>query len=301
MFHANGWGLPFAAPAVGATLVLPGRQTDGASLTALMLNEAVTVAAGVQTIWLGVLDHLDRHGGDLPALKRIIIGGSSCPDALIRRIEERLGVTVQTSWGMTELSPLGTISPPQAPPIEVRASGRPPMGLDLKLTDAEGATLPRQRNVTGRLKVKGASVISRYFRADGDALDAEGFFDTGDLARIDDDGALAITGRSKDLIKSGGEWINPAEIEEIIGRLPSVGLVAVIGRNDPKWGERPILVIEPRRGHTVQDTLLIDALRGKVADWWLPDQVVQIENMPLAATGKIDKNRLRAEYAGAGS
>ena len=298
MFHANGWGLPFAAPAVGAKLVLPGRQTDGASLATLMLEEGVTVAAGVQTVWLGVLDHLDKHGGDLPALKRIIIGGSSCPDALIRRMEERLGVTVQTSWGMTELSPMGTISASSARPIAGRGSGRPAMGLDLKLTDADGATLHEQRNVAGYLKVKGASVLDRYFKAEADSLDADGYFDTGDLARIDENGALTITGRSKDLIKSGGEWINPGEIEDIIGRLPSVGLVAVIGRIDPKWGERPILVVEPRRGHAVEDKILIDALRGKIADWWLPDQIVQLESMPLAATGKIDKNRLRADYAG---
>ncbi len=297
MFHANGWGLPFAAPAVGAKLVLPGRHTDGASLTALIQTEGVTVAAGVQTVWLGVLDHLDAAGADLPSLKRVIIGGSSCPDALIQRMEQRMGVTVQTSWGMTELSPLGTISPADAPASRARSSGRPPIGLDLKLTDADGATLPEQRGVVGHLKVKGASVVDRYFRADADALDENGYFDTGDLASIDAQGELTIAGRSKDLIKSGGEWINPGEIEEIIGRLPAVGLVAVVGRPDPKWGERPILIVEPRRGHAVDDQALLQALRGRVADWWIPDRVVQIESMPLAATGKIDKQRLRTDYA----
>ena len=171
------------------------------------------------------------------------------------------------------------------------------MGLDLKLTDAAGATLPEQRNVTGHLKVKGASVVDRYFKADADALDSEGYFDTGDLASIDDDGNLTISGRSKDLIKSGGEWINPAEIETIVGRLPGVGLVAVIGQADPKWGERPLLVVEPQQSHLIDDKTLLDALRGKVADWWIPDQVIRVAHMPLAATGKIDKNRLRAEYA----
>lgn len=296
MFHANGWGLPFAAPAVGAKLVLPGRQADGASLARLMREEGVTVAAGVQTVWLGVLDHLDAVGGDLPALERIIIGGSSCPDALIRRMEDRLGCRVQTSWGMTELSPVGTIAPPNAPATATRASGRPPMGLDLKLTDANGMTLPEQRGAVGHLKVKGASVVDRYFKAETSALDAEGYFDTGDLARIDEDGALTIAGRSKDLIKSGGEWINPAEIEDIVGRDPAVGQVAVIGRSDPKWGERPILIVSPRLGQSIDAQSLIGALRGKVADWWLPDQVVEIDAMPLAATGKIDKNRLRADY-----
>ncbi len=296
MFHANGWGLPFAAPAVGAKLVLPGRHADGASLATLMRDEGVTVAAGVQTVWLGVLDHLDAVGGELPELKRVLIGGSSCQDALIRRMEERLGAHVQTSWGMTELSPLGTIAPPDAGWSTTRASGRPAMGLDLKLTDAAGVTLAQQRGVVGYLKAKGASVVDRYFKADADALDAEGYFDTGDLASIDSLGNVTICGRTKDLIKSGGEWINPAEIEEIVGRHPAVGLVAVMGRPDAKWGERPVLVVEPRQGHTADAQELLGCLRGKVADWWIPDQVVQIESMPLSATGKIDKHRLRAAY-----
>jgi len=277
-------------------VVLPGRHTDGESLTRLMRDEGVTFAGGVQTVWLGVVDHLDKTGGDLPALRRVLIGGSNCPEALIRRFEERLGARVQTSWGMTELSPLGTIALPDAPADSARASGRPPMGLDLKLVDAEGATLPEQRGAVGHLRVKGPSVIARYYKAEHDVLDAEGYFDTGDLAVIDEAGNLTISGRSKDLIKSGGEWINPAEIEDIVGRHPSVGLVAVIGRSDPKWGERPVLVVEPRRGETVDPAALIAALRGKVADWWLPGEVV-VASMPLAASGKIDKNRLRADYA----
>jgi fatty-acyl-CoA synthase len=288
--------LPFCAPAVGAKLVLPGRALDGASLTRLMREEGVTVAAGVQTVWLSVLDHLDATGGDLPDLQRVVIGGSSCPDALIQRMEERLGARVQTSWGMTELSPLGTIAPIKAEPGEHRASGRPVLGIDLKLTDADGLTLPEQRGVTGHLKVKGVSVVDRYFKSDASALDAEGYFDTGDLASIDEAGGLTIRGRSKDLIKSGGEWINPAEIEDIVGRHPAVGLAAVIGRPDPKWGERPVLFIEARQGMAVDQLALIGLLRGKVADWWLPQQIVQIDAMPLAATGKIDKIKLRADY-----
>jgi acyl-CoA synthetase (AMP-forming)/AMP-acid ligase II len=297
MFHANGWGLPFAAPAVGAKLVLPGRQADGASLVGLMRDEQVTVAFGVQTVWLGVVDHLDAMGGELPALERVIIGGSHCPDLLIQRMEDRLGVRVQTSWGMTELSPLGAIAARDAPVAASRAAGRPVMGLDLKLTDAAGGTLTDQRGPTGHLKVKGASVLRRYFRAEADALDAEGYFDTGDLASLDAAGDLTIRGRSKDLIKSGGEWINPAEIEEIVGRHPTVGQVAVIARPDPKWGERPVLIVEPRQGQSIDPAVLLAALRGQVADWWLPDQVVEVAAMPLAPTGKIDKNRLRDDYA----
>ncbi|MGA9794472.1 MAG: AMP-binding protein [Rhizomicrobium sp.] len=296
LFHVNGWGFSFAGPAVGAKLVLPGRYTDGARMAKLIRDEGVTVAAGVQTVWLGLLDHLDAAGGDVPSLARVIIGGSRCPDALIERMEERLHARVQTSWGMTELSPLGTIAPAQGPE-RVVASGRPPMGLDLKLTDAEGKTLPQQRNIAGHLKAKGASVVQRYFKAERDAVDAEGYFDTGDLACIDDDGNLTITGRSKDLIKSGGEWINPGEIESIVGKLPGVGQVAVIGKADSKWGERPILIVEPQKSHMLDDEMLLDALRGSVADWWIPDEVIHVSHMPLAATGKIDKNRLRADYA----
>ena len=296
LFHANGWGFPFAAPAAGAKLVLPGRHTDGATLTKLIREEGVTVAAGVPTVWQGLLTHLDTVGGDVPTLERIIIGGSTCPDALIQRMEERLQVRVQTSWGMTELSPLGTVALARGRGRAV-ASGRAPVGLDLKLTDAAGKTLPQQRNVTGHLKVKGASVVDRYFKAESDALDSEGYFDTGDLASIDDEGNLTISGRSKDLIKSGGEWINPVEIETIVGRMPGVGLVAVIGQADPKWGERPLLVVESQKNHTIDDQALLDSLRGKVADWWIPDQVIRVAHMPLAATGKIDKNRLRADYA----
>jgi fatty-acyl-CoA synthase len=300
MFHANGWGIPFAAPAVGARLVLPGRQADGASLARLIRDEGVTVAVGVQTVWLGVADHLDAAGGELPSLERVIIGGSYCPEALIRRLEERLGCLVQTSWGMTELSPLGTVSPPDAGRGGARASGRPAMGVDIKLTDADGVTLPEQRDAVGHLKVRGASILDRYFLADADALDAEGYFDTGDLASLDAAGNLTIRGRSKDLIKSGGEWINPSEIEVIVGRDPRVAQVAVIARPDSKWGERPLLIVEPCQGAAIADAEVLDLLRGKVADWWLPDRVVQVAAMPLAATGKIDKTRLRADFGGEG-
>lgn len=298
MFHANGWGFSFAAPAVGARMVLPGRSVEPAHLRALIQREGVTVAAAVQTVWLGLVDLLESEGGQLPSLQRIIIGGSQCPDALVQRIEERLGVRVQTSWGMTELSPLGTIAPPKAPlGGGARASGRPPMGLDLKLVDADGATLPMQRGVVGHLRVKGPSVAERYF-GDGQAtvVDAEGYLDTGDLALIDAAGNLTISGRVKDLIKSGGEWINPREIEDIVGNLPAVALAAVIAREHQKWGERPVLIVEPRRNQAVTEQLILAALHGKVPDWWLPDQVVFIDHMPLGATGKIDKRRLRDDF-----
>ena len=299
MFHANAWGLPFAGPAVGASLVLPGRVTDGARLAELINTHGVTVAVGVPTVWLGLLDHLDATGGETPGLERILIGGSSCPDALLRRMESRFGATVQTSWGMTELSPQGTISPRSDRPGAAVGSGRPPMGMDLLLTNEAGEPLPDQRNVVGHLKVRGHSVVQIYLGASEPAVDPDGWFDTGDLAILDDAGNLTLAGRSKDLIKSGGEWINPVEIEEIVGALPSIGLVAVIGQADARWGERPVMVIEPAQGQAIEDSALRASLKGRVADWWIPERIVRVETMPLAATGKINKTQLRATYGGA--
>ncbi|WP_414902202.1 AMP-binding protein [Sphingomonas flavalba] len=296
MFHANGWGLPFAAPAAGAKLVLPGRHQDGASIAALINAEGVTVAAGVATVWLGLVDHLDRTGGAVPSLSRLMLGGAALPQALMDRLEQRLGVTVQTSWGMTELSPLGTVAPATAPRRRAASAGRPPIGVDLLLTEADGTPLTEQRGREGRLRVRGASVVQRYFGQAEPAVDADGWFDTGDLAVIADDGQVSITGRAKDLIKSGGEWINPGEIEAIVGALPAVALVAVIGRAHPKWGERPVLIVEPKQGAEVSDAALRDALVPHVARWWLPDAIVRVAAMPIAATGKIDKARLRAEH-----
>lgn len=296
MFHANAWGVPLSAPAAGAKLVLPGRRADGAHLAQLITSEDVTIGVGVPTVWLGLMEHLEATNGNVPSLKRILMGGAPLPPALMERIEKRLGVSVQTSWGMTELSPSGTVSPPGERTRSAAASGRPAVGIDLLLTDADGHPLDQQRNVEGHLRVRGASVIERYFGETDDVTDADGWFDTGDLARIDDTGNLVITGRSKDLIKSGGEWINPAEIEAVIGSLPEVSLAAVVGRADPKWGERPILVVEMRGHQTISDDALLASLQGRVASWWIPDTVVRISNIPLTTTGKIDKMRLRSQY-----
>jgi acyl-CoA synthetase (AMP-forming)/AMP-acid ligase II len=298
MFHANGWGVPFATPAVGARLVLPGRHLDGASLAALINAESVTVALGVATVWLALVEHLEASGGQTPSLQRVIVGGAPLAPALMQRLEQRLGVSVQTSWGMTELSPTGTVALPDDPMRVAHLSGRPAIGVDLLLTDADGVALPEQRGVEGRLRVRGPSTVQRYFGDTQPAVDAQGWFDTGDLARIDAAGNLVISGRSKDLIKSGGEWINPAEIEEIVGELPEVSLAAVIGREHPRWGERPLLLVEVREGVKIDDATLFGALRDRVASWWLPDEIIRIERMPLAATGKIDRMRLRAEYGG---
>lgn len=296
MFHANAWGLPFAAPAVGAKLVLPGRHADGAALAALINGEGVTVAVGVPTVWIGLLNHLEARGGAVPSLERILVGGAALPPALMDRLERRLGVTIQTSWGMTELSPIGTMAPPGEAQRDPSRSGKPSVGIDLLLTDRAGTPLVEQRGVEGHLRVRGAAVVERYF-GQSEPATRDGWFDTGDLARIDAEGNLTITGRAKDLIKSGGEWINPAEIEAVVGALPQVSMVAVIGRIDPKWGERPILLVETREDEAISDDELLEPLRGRVAPWWIPDAVVRISNMPLASTGKIDKIRLRSEYS----
>lgn len=297
MFHANAWGLPFAVPASGSKLVLPGRHTDGASLARLIAAEEVTIAVGVPTVWLGLCEHVEATGARLPSLNRIVVGGAPMPPALMERIEKLLGVKVQTSWGMTELSPVGTFGVLSDPVRNAAVSGRPALGIDLMLADENGDPLKQQRDQEGRLHVRGAAVIERYFGQERPAITAEGWFDTGDLARIDDRGNLMITGRAKDLIKSGGEWINPAEIEAIVCALPQVSLAAVIGRNDHKWGERPILLVEMREDQNISDQDLLASLRGRVASWWIPDAVVRVPSMPLAATGKIDKIRLRATFS----
>jgi fatty-acyl-CoA synthase len=296
MFHANAWGLPFAAPATGAKLVLPGRHMDGASLARLIAAEEVTIAVGVPTVWLGLCEHLDATEAKLPSLQRIVFGGAPTPPALMARIEDRLGVTVQTTWGMTELSPVGTVAPPEDAHRIAAVSGRPALGIDLMLADENGRPVPQQREQEGRLFVRGAAVVERYFGQDQPATTEDGWFDTGDLARIDRQGNLVITGRAKDLIKSGGEWINPSEIEAIVSELPQVALAAVIGRDDDKWSERPILLLELREGEAISDEELLASLRGRVASWWIPDAVVRLREMPRGSTGKIDKVRLREIY-----
>jgi len=297
MFHANAWGLPFAVPAVGAKLVLNGRHSDGATLERLINAEQVTIAVGIATVWLGLVEHLEASGASVPTLNRVIVGGAPLADALMERMESRLGATVQTSWGMTELSPSGTIAAPNAP-RSAALSGRPAIGVDLLLTDAAGAPLPQQRETEGHLRVRGASVIERYFGYQQPATDANGWLPTGDLARIDAGGNLMITGRSKDLIKSGGEWINPAEIEAVVGAIPEVLLAAVIGRADPKWGERPVLLVQMRETQVLSDQALLAPLKANLPSWWIPDAIVRLEQMPLNSTGKIDRPQLRARYGG---
>ncbi|MDG6078078.1 AMP-dependent synthetase [Erythrobacter litoralis] len=294
MFHANAWGLPFAVPAVGGKLVLPGRHLDGESLARLICSEAVTIAVGVPTVWLALFDHLDAHALEIPSLRRIMVGGAPMPQALMERIERR-GIEVQTTWGMTELSPLGTATPPGDKDRNPLTAGQPAFGVDLLVTDENGEPLKRQREAEGHLWVRGPSVVDRYFGQTEKATRG-GWFATGDLARIDSAGNLTLTGRSKDLIKSGGEWINPAQIEAAVTAHPDVAMAAVIGREDPKWGERPILLIEPVEGRSPSDADLLSRIRETCPSWWLPDEIIAMNAVPLAATGKIDKLTLRREF-----
>ena len=299
MFHANAWGLPFAAPAVGAGLILPGRATDGASLARLIQQHEATVAVGVPTVWLGLLDHLDAVGGETPSLQRIIIGGSSCPDALLRRMESRLGVVVQTSWGMTELSPHGhACHRPYPIPAGRIASGRPAMGLDMLLTDAAGTPLPDQRN--SRRSSQGAgrpSVVRHYYGAAADARHRCRRLVRHGRPRQSSTraGTLTLAGRSKDLIKSGGEWINPVEIEDIIGA--DAGhrsgrrhrpFRSANGASVPCWWSNR------RQGHAARGPCALTerSLKGRVADWWIPDRDGPGSRPCLwPSTGKIDKTR----------
>jgi fatty-acyl-CoA synthase len=308
MFHANAWGLTFSVPATGAKLVMPGQKLDGASVLELLETEKVTFSAAVPTVWQMLLAHLRETGAKLSTLKRVVIGGSAVPEAMIRAFHDDYGVDVLHAWGMTETSPMGTMGSltPEitALPFEQQIptrlkQGRPPMGAEIKLTDDAGARLPHDGETFGRLKIKGPHIVGRYFRGEGgDILDEEGFFDTGDVATIDPDGYMQITDRAKDVIKSGGEWISSIEIENIATGHPKAYMAAVIGAPHPKWDERPLLLVKLRDGETATAEEFLRFLDGKIARWWMPDAVEFVDEIPLGATGKIDKKILRQRFAG---
>jgi fatty-acyl-CoA synthase len=307
MFHANAWGLAFSAPAVGAKLVMPGPKLDGASIHELLETEAVTFSAGVPTVMQALLQHLQTTGERLTSLKRVLIGGAAAPEAMIRAFRDDFGIEAIQGWGMTETSPVGTVSEPTAkvaaldPETQIgfRAKqGRAPCGVELKLTDDDGARQPHDGKTFGRLKVRGPYVARAYFHAeDLDVLDAEGFFDTGDVATIDPEGFMRITDRTKDVIKSGGEWISSIEIENLAVGHPKAALAAVIGIPHPKWGERPLLLVKLKAGQDATAEELLAFLEGKIAKWWMPDAVHFVTDIPLGATGKIDKRQLRQAFA----
>lgn len=306
MFHANAWGLAFSCPAGGANMVMPGAQMDGASIYELLDTEKVTISAAVPTVWLGLLQHLRANNLKLPHLKRVVIGGSAVPEAILRAFEVEYDVDVIHGWGMTETSPLGTLG--TVPPhmieddIETRIAyklkqGRPPFGVQLKIVDDNGVAMKHDGETSGRLMVSGPAVAGAYFKGDGgNILDPEGFFDTGDVATMDNYGTMHITDRAKDVIKSGGEWISSIEIENIAVGHPKVANAAAIGVYHPKWDERPLLVVQPQPGEQPSKEEILEFLAGKIAKWWTPDDVQMVEEIPLGATGKINKLALRETF-----
>ncbi|HEY8617159.1 long-chain-fatty-acid--CoA ligase [Phenylobacterium sp.] len=308
MFHANAWGIAFSAPAVGAKLVMPGQKLDGASVHELIESEGVTFSAAVPTVWQMLLTHLRETKGRLTTLKRVVIGGSAVPEAIVRGFRDEFGVDVTHAWGMTETSPLGTQATPNARIDRLDAEeqlrfklkqGRAPLGIEMKLVDDANQRLPHDGSTFGKLKVKGPFVVGEYFKGDGgDILDEEGFFDTGDVATIDADGFMQITDRAKDVIKSGGEWISSIEIENIAVGHPKALLCAVIGAAHPKWDERPVLLVKLKDGETATKEEFLAHLEGKIAKWWTPDDVVFVDDIPLGATGKIDKKLIRQRMEG---
>jgi len=304
MFHVNAWGLPYIAPMVGAKLVFPGAALDGKSLYELMESEGVTMAAGVPTVWLGLLNHVQSVGGGFTHMRRTVIGGSACPPSMIAKFRE-YAVTVLHAWGMTEMSPLGTIcnlkqsqlaESPQRQ-LEIMAKqGRAVFGVDMKIVDAEGRELPWDGGSSGNLLVRGPWILSRYFKgAGGDPL-IDGWFPTGDVASIDVDGFMQITDRSKDVIKSGGEWISSIDIENIAMAHPAVALAACIAAYHPKWDERPLLVVTKKPGAELSRNELLEFFAGRVAKWQVPDDVVFMDAIPLGATGKVQKMKLREQF-----
>ncbi|CAN5235041.1 N/A [soil metagenome] len=307
MFHANAWGIAFSAPAVGAKLVMPGARMDGPAIFELLETEAVTFSAAVPTVWQMLLQHLESTGEKLTTLKRVVIGGSACPESLIRTFHDKYGVDVRHAWGMTETSPLGTLGAPDAEVAKLSfdeqvpwrmKQGRPPLGVELMLKDDEGNKLPEDGETYGHLMVRGGTVASAYFKnAGGDILDKDGWFDTGDVATIDPTGCMQITDRAKDVIKSGGEWISTIEIENIAAGHPKAFLAAVVGIAHPKWDERPLLLVQLKPGQTAEPQEFITHLSGKIAKWWMPDDVIFVDEIPLGATGKIDKKLIRSRHA----
>ena len=307
MFHANAWGLPYNAPMVGAKLVFPGpKMGDAATITQLLNEEQVTLAAAVPTVWMLLLNHLAQTGGKLTSLQKTVIGGSAVPIQMIRDFRDKHGVTVIQGWGMTELSPLGSVSTLRAEQLALPAedqaqlrakAGHGIFGVEMKIVDDEGKDLPWDGVSSGELKVRGPWVCSSYFRLDVSPAHAEpGWFATGDVAVIHPDGFLQITDRAKDVIKSGGEWISSVDLENSACGHPDVLMAAAIGVRHPKWDERPILLVVPRPGCQPQPESILAHLAQHFAKWQLPDAVVFTDALPLTATGKINKRSLRDKY-----
>ena len=301
-FHCNGWGAPYVGPMVGAKLVLPGRSLDAASLHELIVGEGVTIATGVPTIWLSMLEHLAAKGGDLGCLDRIVCGGTAPPPAMVQRLRRDYGVRTIHAWGMTETTHASTAAqaPPDASEAEeqeiLRSQGHPIYGSAIRVVDADGQALPRDDRSVGHLQIRGHWIANAYFRRDDPGLlDEDGWMNTGDVAVIQPDGAMRITDRSKDVIKSGGEWISSIDIENIAMAHPAVAMAACIGMPHPKWDERPIIAVVKKPGAELGREELLAFYEGKTAKWQIPDDVVFVDAIPIGATGKMLKARLREQ------
>ncbi|WP_300379258.1 long-chain-fatty-acid--CoA ligase [Henriciella sp.] len=306
MFHANAWGLAFACPATGAKMVMPGADMSGKAVYELLDKEKVTITAAVPTVWLLLLTYLEENNLKLPHLRKVVIGGSAVPERILRAFEEDYDVEVFHAWGMTELSPLGTLGSLPAEladaPHEKQVAyklqqGRPPFGVELKVVDDDGNELPRDGETSGRLVCRGPAIASEYFKGDGgNILDESGFFDTGDVGTLDKHSTMHITDRAKDVIKSGGEWISSIDIENFAVGHPKVANAAAIGIYHPKWDERPLLIVQPADGEKPSKEEVLKQLEGKIAKWWTPDDVAFVDEIPLGATGKINKLKLREMF-----
>ncbi|MGB3809380.1 MAG: 3-(methylthio)propionyl-CoA ligase [Parvibaculum sp.] len=306
MFHANAWGIAFAAPAVGAKIVMPGANMDGASIYELLDTEKVTITAAVPTVWLMLLQYLEKTDAKLPALERVVIGGSAAPRSMIEVFEEKYDVKVFHAWGMTEMSPMGTLGAlkagmdklPLEKQIDVKVKqGRAIYTVEMKITDDDGKELPSDGKAFGHLMVRGPAIAGAYLKGEGgNILDKDGWFDTGDVATIDAQGYMQITDRAKDVIKSGGEWISSIEIENLAVGHPKVAEAAVIGIMHPKWDERPLLIVIPKEGEKPTKEEILHYMDGKIAKWWMPDDVAFVTEIPHTATGKIQKLALREQF-----
>lgn len=306
MFHVNAWGVPYACAMVGCKMILPGPNLDGASLVKLIDNEAVSIALGVPTIWLGLLGDAKKAGSQLKSLKKTVVGGSACPPSMITAFREEYGVETIHAWGMTEMSPIGTVNHPLAKHLNLSKTdlnslrenqGRPPWGVELKIVDDAGHPLPHDGRTRGALLVRGHFILDAYFQMSADETLEDGWFNTGDIATIDADGFLSIKDRQKDIIKSGGEWISSVDLENLAIAHPALADAAVIGVPHPKWDERPVLVAVVAPDQTVTEAELLTYFDGKIARWQIPDKVVFVASLPRNATGKVLKRDLRDTHA----
>jgi len=307
MFHVNAWGTPYAAAMVGCTLVLPGPGLDGASLVNLIDTYKVSVALGVPTIWQGLIAAAQQNGSKLESLKRNVVGGSACPPAMLKTFKEQFNCETIHAWGMTETSPLGSANQLKTKHLDLAdeekmqirlSQGRPPFGVDLRLTDEEKGTqeIARDGETIGNLQIKGHWIIDHYFGKEESALTADGWFDTGDIATLNEDGFMKLCDRSKDLIKSGGEWISSVDLENMAMGHPEIAMAAVIAAQHPKWDERPVLIAIKKPESHVSEAEMLDYYADKVAKWQIPDRVIFVDSIPLSGTGKMLKKDLRELY-----